>query len=200
MAAETALNTTHSLHIDALEIDRRIVGLTAEKMESHPDHQLNWNQILQALYTEGVSQPDPQIDIQMHWGDARHRIQSLPAAHYDLVFLDAFSSSRNSELWSVEFFDQIKRILKPSGSLFTYAAAGPIRSGLMQAGFYVGETKPVGRPRGGTQASLDAEEIETPISVSEMEILKPPREASPFMIHIMFGRTVKSSAIERIAC
>ena len=180
MAAESALEAAHTLRIDALEMDRRIVGLTAEKMESHPDDQLDWNQVLHALYKEGISHPDPHVAIQMHWGDARHRIQSLPDGHYDLIFLDAFSSSRNSELWSVEFFTQIKRILNPSGSLFTYAAAGPIRSGLIQAGFYVGETKPVGRPRGGTQASLDAAQIETPISPSEMEILQTTTRGIPF--------------------
>jgi tRNA U34 5-methylaminomethyl-2-thiouridine-forming methyltransferase MnmC len=180
MAAETALEASHILQIDALEMDRRTVGLTAEKMEPHPDNNLNWNQILSALYNDGVSQPDSNIEIKMHWGEARYRIQSLPAAHYDLVFLDAFSSSRNSELWSVEFFNQIKRILKPSGSLFTYAAAGPIRSGLMQAGFYVGETAPIALPRSGTQASLEESQLEKPISAAEIDALRTTTRGIPF--------------------
>ena len=138
------------------QMDRRIVRHAAETLPSDPTIHFNWNATLQQLYQHGSASPLPDHPIQMHWGDTRHTITHLPDASVDLVFLDAFSSTRNSECWSLQFFQQIKRIMRPHAQLFTYAAAGPIRAGLLQAGFSIGETTPVGRPRGGTQATHDA--------------------------------------------
>ena len=69
-------------------------------------------------------------------------------------WLDGFSTQKNSELWTVDFFGKIKAVMGSTGGLFTYCSAIPVRAGLAEAGFWVGETKPFGRERGGTAASL----------------------------------------------
>ena len=69
-------------------------------------------------------------------------------------------------------------------STLTYAAAGPIRAGLLQAGFSIGETTPVGRPRGGTQATLDASPFFQPILENELQ-------SHDTSIHICSGHIVK---------
>ena len=175
-----ASDAIHPLHITALEMDRRIVRHAAETLPPDPTTNFNWNDTLQQLYQHGSASPLPDHPIQMHWGDARHTITHLPDASVDLVFLDAFSSTRNSECWTLQFFQQIKRIMRPHAQLFTYAAAGPIRAGLLQAGFSIGETTPVGRPRGGTQATLDASLLLQPILENELEPLKTTTRGIPF--------------------
>ncbi|MBN2685934.1 MAG: hypothetical protein JXR40_11695 [Pontiellaceae bacterium] len=49
----------------------------------------------------------------IHWGDARYTSTKLEANAYDLIFLDAFSTQRNSELWTVYFFKKLRRLMKP---------------------------------------------------------------------------------------
>ena len=175
-----ASDAIHPLHITALEMDRRIVRHAAETLPSDLTTNFNWNATLQQLYQHGFASPLPDHHIKMHWGDARHTITHLTDASVDLVFLDAFSSTRNSECWTLQFFEQIKRIMRPHAQLFTYAAAGPIRAGLLQAGFSIGEITPVGRPRGGTQATLDASLLLQPILENELEPLKTTTRGIPF--------------------
>ena len=70
--------------------------------------------------------------------------------------------------------------MRPNAQLFTYAAAGPIRAGLLQAGFHVGETAPIGRPRSGTQATLNPTLIQQPLPIEEREILATATRGIPF--------------------
>mgnify|MGYP001185957825 FL=1 len=70
--------------------------------------------------------------------------------------------------------------MRPHAQLFTYAAAGPIRAGLLQAGFSIGETTPVGRPHRGTQATLDAHLLLQPISEKEQHSLETTTRGIPF--------------------
>lgn len=179
-ALNTAPHSPHPIRITALEMDRRVVRHAAETLPPHPDDTFDWAATLQDLYQHGHAQPLPNQSIQMHWGDARHTITLLPDASVDLIFLDAFSSPRNSECWTLHFFQQIKRVMRPNAQLFTYAAAGPIRAGLIQAGFHVGETTPVGRPRSGTQATLNPTLIQQPLPTDEHNTLATATRGIPF--------------------
>ena len=186
-----ASDAIHPLHITALEMDRRIVRHAAETLPSDLTTNFNWNTTLQQLYKHGFASPLPDHHIKMHWGDARHTITHLTDASVDLVFLDAFSSTRNSECWTLQFFEQIKRIMRPHAQLFTYAAAGPIRAGLLQAGFSIGEITPVGRPEEGHKPlSMPASFLNLFLE-NELEPLKPRPVASPFTIHICSGHIEK---------
>ena len=79
---------------------------------------------------------------------------------------------RNSELWTVDFFRKLKALMKPDAVLLTYCAAIPVRAGLMEAGFHVGETDPIGRQRGGTIAAMRAEDIEIPLPDHELKMIR----------------------------
>ena len=179
-ALNAAIGAAHPLQITALEMDRRIVRHAAEILPTDPKAHFNWNAILRQLYEHGSATPLPEHPIHMQWGDARHTLTRLPDTSVDLIFLDAFSSPRNSECWTLQFFQQIKRIMRPHAQLFTYAAAGPIRAGLLQAGFSIGETTPVGRPHRGTQATLDAHLLLQPISEKEQHSLETTTRGIPF--------------------
>jgi hypothetical protein len=70
--------------------------------------------------------------------------------------------------------------MKPDAVMVTYCAALPVRSGLLQAGFFVGETQPVGRRRSGTLAALRAEDIDTPLPASELRTLRETTRGLPY--------------------
>jgi len=75
--------------------------------------------------------------------------------------------------------------MKVDGVLLTYCAAIPVRSGLLEAGFFVGETTPIGRQRGGTIAAMRAEDLKTPLSDSEIKLIHETTRGLPY--HDPFG-------------
>jgi len=170
-ACETAEKIrAHRLEVTALEMDRRVVGKAAHALSSR---------VLQKLHDHGQVH-ETYFNINMRWGDARHTIQGLRDHWYDIVFLDAFSTQRNSELWTQDFFEQILRVIHPTGVLLTYCAALPVRAGLIKAGFYVGETEPVGRKRSGTIASRDPDSLSFSLSPKEMHLLQTTERGRPY--------------------
>lgn len=172
-----ALNQTDSpapfnLSITALEMDRRVVGAAAKNIQALESDTFDWKKTLSELYAKGESHPTPQSSVALHWGDARHTINKLPPATFDLVFLDAFSTQRNSELWTLDFFRKLKRVMKSDAVLLTYCAAIPVRAALLEAGFHVGETAPIGRQRGGTIAAMQSSDIEIPLPDHELQMIQ----------------------------
>lgn len=77
--------------------------------------------------------------INYHIDDARCVVQNLEN-HYDVIFLDAFTPSKQPVLWTYEFFGQLKRLMKPNSVLVTYSNSCAVRNALILHGFYVGKT------------------------------------------------------------
>lgn len=105
--------------------------------------------------------PDPgkTVEIRLVRDDARQIIPALaerqPGA-FDVVFHDPFSPARVPAFWTVDLFRAYARLLvKPTGKLLTYSAAGAVRGGLIEAGFAVGKTLPLGRRQAGTIAGFE---------------------------------------------
>lgn len=71
----------------------------------------------------------------LHWstqvGDARDADFSGYA--FDFIWQDAFSSKKNPELWTPEWFSKIARASKPEVSLVTYSVARLVRDNLEAA-------------------------------------------------------------------
>jgi len=78
--------------------------------------------------------------LQIHLGDARYTCAALEG-NYDLIFLDAFTPVKLPTLWSVEFFQKLKILLKPDGNITTYSNSAAIRSGMKEAGLFIGKTQ-----------------------------------------------------------
>lgn len=154
LACETALAAGGKLEIIALEMDKTVVRRAAAEL-SGISEVLEWNKVLDELLQNGFWQHEG-ISITILWGDARHTapLPEVQKARFNLIWLDAFSTQKNSELWTVDFFRHLHPLLTPDGTLLTYSAAIPVRSGLTEAGFVVGETAAFGRDRGGTLAAL----------------------------------------------
>jgi radical SAM protein (TIGR01212 family) len=168
LSCEECLKTDGEISITALEMDKGVVYRAAQDLDNH-NQQLPWRHCLQTLFDKGCWS-DQGCSIQLLWGDARHTVTSLTGP-FDLIWLDAFSTQRNSELWTVDFFSKLRPLLARDGALLTYCAAIPVRAGLLEAGFAVGETDPFGRERGGTVATIDPKYIERPLPERDQFLL-----------------------------
>lgn len=81
--------------------------------------------------------------------------ESFSETGFDLILHDAFSPAKCTELWCVELFQEYFRRMNDGGIFVTYASALPVAAGLIECGFSVKTTTPVGRKRGGLLAQKD---------------------------------------------
>lgn len=112
----------------------------------------NIYRFIQDAYRNGSSH-DGNMSISLMFGDARQSVLAMPFDQFDAVFFDPFSPSRNPELWSVDFFSQIHRLMADDAILTTYSSAPQIRAAMIDAGFVIGKGPSVGGKREGTIAS-----------------------------------------------
>lgn len=108
--------------------------------------------------------------IKFHIGDARTEINNTKE-HYDVVFLDAFSSQKDPTLWTIDFLSKIKDKMNNDSMLVTYSKSTPFRSALVQLGFFVGKTFIDGIDM-GTVASFDKNKIINPLTDFDFQLLK----------------------------
>jgi tRNA U34 5-methylaminomethyl-2-thiouridine-forming methyltransferase MnmC len=138
------------------------------------------NQKLHNIYyrtisTRNTSPPDthPPTDlltVNIYNTDARKAISHINN-EYDFVFLDAFTPAKLPTLWTVEFFRKIYDLLNENGNLTTYTSAAPVRAGLIEAGFFVGSTIPIGKKTPGTFACKKNVFINYPLTEKETKLL-----------------------------
>ena len=140
------------LTVVALEVDRKRLMAAAAFLPEE------LQQMATSLCRSGRYTCD-RLSVRMYWGDARHLVASLKPYSFDRIFLDPFSTQRNSELWTVEFFTALGRVLCRTGRILTYSTAGPVLAGLREAGFVSGPSQP-GERYTGTVAAKSTEAIE----------------------------------------
>ncbi len=92
------------------------------------------------------------ILIELIEGDIRNTIDSIKDKA-DAIFHDPFSPFRNPEMWTIDLLREITSKLKEDGVWVSYTSALCVRKALKMLGFFVGESSPVGRRRGGTVCS-----------------------------------------------
>ena len=119
------------------------------------------------------------VRIEIAWGDARRYVQET-GEKFDFIFLDAFSPDRNPELWTLDFLAALKRILNPFGILAAYSSAYPFLGALLRTGFFVSESVPFGRKRGGTVASLHALDHLSPLREKDRCIALESTAGTPY--------------------
>jgi tRNA U34 5-methylaminomethyl-2-thiouridine-forming methyltransferase MnmC len=111
------------------------------------------------------------LNIDIFICDARNTIVDLEP-YYNYVFHDAFTPFKQPALWTVDLFKEYFRILDINGNITTYSSSAAIRSGLIEAGFAVGKTSPIGRKSSGTIAFKNKELLDTPLDTKEHNLLE----------------------------
>jgi len=104
--------------------------------------------------SKNLSYDGERVKINLLVGDARKSIKKLDEK-FDFVFLDPFSTRKNPELWTVDFFNEIRRLITEDGVLATYSCSTYVRNGLIMAGFRIGDGPVFGRLMPGTLASIN---------------------------------------------
>jgi tRNA U34 5-methylaminomethyl-2-thiouridine-forming methyltransferase MnmC len=94
---------------------------------------------------------DEFVKIEIFIGNAREYIKKLN--NIDIVYQDAFSLKVNKELWTIEYFKDIKKIINKDAIITTYSVATPIRCALYKLGFKL-YTHSSDKIRKGTIASF----------------------------------------------
>lgn len=152
-AIHEILKKDHKAKIVAIEYDKKI--LDEIKHINVPSFFEESYHIIRDVAKNGYYK-EKNIEIKLIIGDARKTIKELNEK-FDAVFLDPFSTTKNPELWTVEFFKEIKEVMKPEAILATYSSSAIVRSGLIESGFKIGNGPVIGRYRPSTLASINIE-------------------------------------------
>ena len=173
-----AINPNCRVELVGLELDSTVPtsALTHHLLDS-------WSppipELLEILATSLEVQTD-QLQAKLLLGDARTTIQQVYQSNFqaDAIFLDPFSPRRCPQLWTVEFFQMLACCCSPTGRLATYSCAAAVRGALIEAGFKIGVTPPLGGRQPGTVASLSEENLPS-LSLRSQEHLHT-RAAIPY--------------------
>ena len=84
-------------------------------------------------------------------GDARETVKKLNET-FDVVFLDPFSPKKCPELWTKDFFSDVKKLMRKNSTLATYSCARSVRDNLRNVGFVVEDGPCIGRKSPSTIA------------------------------------------------
>ncbi len=165
--ADFMKNSKANLTIDMVEISKATFACGLLVPSPIPEHDITKRAIEDELVRHGYAtlhleerEIPSNIDINVYIEDARKTVQGLPDNTYDAIFLDPFSQNMAPELFSVEFFNEFRRVIKDNGIVATYTSSAPVRAGFIDAGFYIGLGPIFGRKQGGTLASPNPEMLD----------------------------------------
>ncbi|MBI2208888.1 hypothetical protein HYU50_05320 [Candidatus Woesearchaeota archaeon] len=103
------------------------------------------------IAAEKLNYEDDKIKLRIIIGDARETIKKLDGK-FDAVFLDPFSPKKCPELWTKEFFEDIRKLMRINSVLVTYSCARIVRDNMMNTGFNVKDGPSIGRRASSTIA------------------------------------------------
>lgn len=109
-------------------------------------------------------------DLTLIIDDARKTICQLEDT-FDCIFLDAFSTETNPELWTYDFIKKLASKLKPGGTITTYSSAFPVMGAFIRSRLHTGETEAFGRKRGGIIASNSSEYVKKQLGDKDLKII-----------------------------
>ena len=118
------------LHVNAIDQDRMLLQ-TASAIVPNALHV----KMLQTLFT-CKHYEDDFTRIDFHTIEARYGV-TLLSESFDVIFLDPFIESNNASLVTLEFFQNLRKLLKPDGVLVASTALHVSQIGLNLAGFDV---------------------------------------------------------------
>ncbi len=166
------------IHFISLEIDEALIQWSKTNLQfSNKDFGL-WQTIElndhnSLRYFEGEYE---NVKLTILIGDAR---KTLPKA-YDLglipeihaIYQDAFSPKKNPSLWTVEWFELLKKISHEENILSTYSASSSVKKSLVKAAWIIEKAPGFGPKRASTKAKLYGEmSEEVALNLSRSPIL-----------------------------
>ncbi len=130
----------------------------------YPDEFSEFVPIIRAIAEKRCYQT-PALSLEVFAEEARSWLAEYQGP-VDIVFHDPFSPVHNHQLWTRQYFAELKRIGAPDLLVTTYSTATAVRMGLFENGFHIYENRPEALVRSATMASLTSlslEEIDMPL-------------------------------------
>lgn len=124
---------------------------------------------LHNIYYRYLSKRD--IMLNFYVDDARKTVKNLNNK-YDYIFLDAFTTHKCPQLWSIDFIKELYRLTSPDGVLLTYSNSVVVRQTLLEAGYFIGKIINEDNKQIGTIASRDKNKIRCELTEYELGLLK----------------------------
>ena len=130
------------LNLYALEIDKNPLGYSLKNKSFKNLWDPKVKKILESLYLNNYYE-DQFFKCKILWGDAREKINIIPAANkFDLIYLDGFSPQKCPQVWTIEFLSKVTQKLNPQGYLITYSSSAAVRKTLRNLGLEIFTIKP----------------------------------------------------------
>lgn len=153
--------------IDCKYLSRGIIRELGMRMQlKHPQLESEWLSLLDPPIDFGQAHPchefatlTPILGAAEDWV-ANPIALSLP--DFDAIYLDAFSPQISPELWTEDFFKDLRRLLRAGGTLTSYCVKSDIQKRLKAQGF---EVFCCPGPEGGKREVLMARKTPNPCSV-----------------------------------
>lgn len=120
----------HTLHVKTIDHDRLLLKKSAEVVLESLHVKL-----LETLFTCKKYESD-FAKVEFFNAEARYAVTRLHES-FDVIFLDPFIESNNASLVTLEFFQTLRKLLKPDGVLVASTALHVSQIGLNLAGFEV---------------------------------------------------------------
>lgn len=136
----------------SLEIDRDLLEWFRNQNLEHP--------FLKHLQWQGnlLTAKNNQIELTIICGDARVELPKYLSTHpqrWNAIYQDAFSPKKNPTLWSVEWFELLKKFASPDVTMSTYSASTSIRKSMLEAGWQLHKGEKFGPKKTSTRATLN---------------------------------------------
>ncbi len=166
VALQTALDVNENVHINIISIEKDKSVFEKIRSLSIPENLKNAYEFILSgdfkefciknTYFYGYTARKEDIKLQVIIAEGREALKKLSRENitFDAVFFDAFSPKVNTEMWTVDIFKVVRKLMKEEAVLATYSASLAVRKGLIEAGFKVGLVEPVGRKSYSTVASV----------------------------------------------
>lgn len=106
-------------------------------------HYLPLREILDSLFLRGAWESE-NLSLYLHKGDAKIYLQNLADSHqnsesqtFDIIYQDAFSPTKNAELWDKTHFQNLHALLKNDCVISTYSSNKKMREICQNLGFTI---------------------------------------------------------------
>lgn len=150
MAIEVALEENPDCLIEVVGVEKD-VEIIKKIQEVNPP--IKFFKFYKKLSVGNLEFKEGKISVKVLLGDAKKVVGGLESGYFDAVFYDPFSPKTSPEMWSVELFKEMYRVMKDSGILATYSCARMVRENMSEAGLFYDDGPIVGRRGPGTVAT-----------------------------------------------
>jgi len=179
-AIESLQGSKTHIEIHSFEISTEVLEFALQNAQAL-EYLSGWESVISELLEEGVVYPRANLRWELHRGDfTRLPLNEPPPS---AIFFDPYSPARNLEMWNVETFRSIWKVVSdpasPSCLMTNYTRSTAVRVTMAFAGWFVGRGIPTGDKSETTIASNRLELLAYPLGRSWLSRVHSSTNACP---------------------